>query len=90
MEVRLPLALFKEIKCCCIVSQVVYPGTNKVDLFGAEVKVWIDCSISTIDEESKFTKSTAVADEFVDVGMCMRVTCALECKVSKMSAHELL
>ena len=69
----------QEIKCCCIVSEVVYPGTNKVDFFGAKVEVRVDCCISTIDEESKFAKSTAVADEFVDVCMCMRVTCALRC-----------
>ena len=76
----------EEIKCCSIISQCVYPGTNQVDFFGAEIEVRVDCSISTFDEETKFAKTAAVTDEFVDVCMCVRVTCALECKVGKMSA----
>ena len=57
----------QEIKCCCIVSEVVYPRTNKVDLFGAEVEMRVDGCISTVDEESKLAEAAAVADEFVDI-----------------------
>ena len=28
----------EEIKCCSIISQCVYPGTNQVDFFGAEIE----------------------------------------------------
>ena len=49
----------EEIKCCSIISQCVYPGTNQVDFFGAEIEVRVDCSISTIDEETKFAKTAA-------------------------------
>ena len=79
----------KEIKCCCIVSEVVYPGTNKVDLFGAEVEVRVDGSVSTVDEETKLAKTAAVADKFVDVGVCMRISSTLESEICKMSALSL-
>ena len=46
----------------------------------------INCSISTIDEEAKFTKTTTIADKFINVCMSFRVSCALECEICKMSA----
>ena len=79
----------KEIKCCCIVSEVVYPGTNKVDLFGAEVEVRVNGCVSTVDEETKLAKTAAVADKFVDVGVCMRISSTLESEICKMSALSL-
>ena len=62
----------QEIKGCYIISQSVYPGTNDGDLLGADIKVRIDSSISAVDKEAKLTKAAAVADKFIDVGMCHR------------------
>ena len=46
----------------------------------------INCSISTINEEAKFTKTTAIADKFINVCMSFRISCTLECEICKMSA----
>ena len=46
----------------------------------------IDHCISTIDEESKFAKTAAIADKFINICMSLRVTCTLESEICKMSA----
>ena len=83
------LCSLEEIKGSCIISQVVYPGANQIDLFGAEIKMRIDHCVSAVDKEAKLTEAAAVADEFINVCMCLRVSCALECKICKMSALSL-
>ena len=45
----------------------------------------IDSCITAIDKESQFTKSTAVADEFVDISMSHRISCTLESEICRMS-----
>ena len=50
----------------------------------------VDLCISAIDEEAKLAKTATVADKFVDICMCFRISCALECKVCKMSAKSSL
>ena len=47
--------------------QVVYPGANQIDLFGAEIKMRIDHCVSAVDKEAKLTEAAAVADEFINV-----------------------
>ena len=49
----------------------------------------VDGCISTVDEESKLAETAAVADEFVDIGMSMRISGTLESEICKMSALSL-
>ena len=50
----------------------------------------IDGGVAAVDEEAKLAKAAAVADEFIDVGMCHRRTGALERKVCQMAAERVL
>ena len=45
----------------------------------------IDGGVTAVNEESQFTKASAVADEFVNVCMGEGSTGALECKICQMS-----
>ena len=45
----------------------------------------VNCSISTIDEETKFAKAAAVTDKFINICMSFWISCTLECKICKVS-----
>ena len=49
----------------------------------------VDGSVSNVNEETKLAKTAAVADKFVDVGVCMRISSTLESEICKMSALSL-
>ena len=46
----------------------------------------IDRCVAAVDKETKLAETAAVADEFVDVCVCFRITGALERKVCKMAS----
>ena len=80
----------QEVKRRRVISQGVYPGSYKVDLLGAEIKVRIDRSVAVVDKESQLAETAAVADEMIDIAVCDRRTRALESKICKMSAESVL
>ena len=53
------LCSLQEIKGCCIIAKGINPRANGCDFLSANIKVGINCSIATIDEESKLSKSAA-------------------------------
>ena len=75
----------QEVKGGCIISKRVDPGSDQVDLLGAEIKVRINRCVPVVDEEAQLAETAAIADEMVNIGMGYRGTCALERKIRQMS-----
>ena len=50
----------------------------------------VDGCIAAVDEEAQLAEAAAVADEFIDVGMCHRRTGTLECEVCQMTTESVL
>ena len=49
----------------------------------------VDCRITAVDKEAQFAKTAAVADKFINVGMCYRGTGTLEREVCQMPAERI-